>query len=392
MSGKSVSAVLRPDLAFTAVMRNPSRFRILLLFCGAISLFAGLCGGLWRLGWVAPHGASLASLHGPLMVSGLFGTLISLERAVAINRIWPYLGPVFAVLGSLLLITGAPPEIAAAAYLTASAVLVLASLWIARQQPALFTGTMLFGAIAWFAGNLLWLTGNAVTELVGWWLLFLILTIAGERLEMSRLLERKPASELLFIAAIGLLAAGARNEIASENGAILFGSGLLITMAWMFRHDIAVRTVRRPGQTRFFAICMLIGYGWLGVAGLVLLSGPLTALKFSYDLALHAVLVGFVISMVFGHALIILPAVTQWRLAYSRYLYLPLGLLHVSMLTRAAGGLGEWQWLRQLSGPLTILAMVGFILTMVIASHGARRGAVHQVRGRPGKASPSARS
>lgn len=375
-------------------MRNRQRFRILLLLLGALTLFVGLCGGLWRLGWVLPHGEAFAQLHGPLMISGLFGTLISLERAVALARPWAYLGPLAAGVGSLLLIGGLPQVFGASAYLLASGVLALACLVILRQQPALFMGTMLFGALAWFAGNLLWLLGGAVSELAGWWLVFLILTIAGERLEMSRLLPRKAGSEMLFIFGLGLLAVGARNGLTTENGATLFGLGLLAAAIWLLRHDIARHTVRQGGQTRFFAICMLLGYAWLGFAGFALLLHAPVTTAFGYDIALHAVLLGFVISMVFGHALIILPAVTQWRVVYTPLLYGPLAVLHAAMLLRAVSGMAGWTFLRQLSGPLAMLAIISFMMVMAVTTWRARRQPPDgQAAGLPrGSELPSARS
>src|SRR3546814_1841710 len=45
--------------------------------------------------------------------------------------------------------------------------------------------------------------------------------------------------------------------------------------------------------------------------------------------------------MVFGHALIILPAVTGLTLRYSPILYAPLAILHVSMLARLSGALAD---------------------------------------------------
>jgi hypothetical protein len=394
MFGRCGSAVPRLEHILPAAMRNPLRFRILLLLLGGMSLFVGLCSGLWRLGWVLPHGASFAQLHGPLMISGLFGSLISLERAVALARPWAYLGPIATGLGSLMLLVGLPPVFGASAYLLASGVLAFASLLILRQQPALFTGALLFGALAWLAGNLLWLLGGAVPDLVGWWLVFLILTIAGERLEMSRLLPRKSGSEALFVMVIGLLAVGARNGPMDDNGAVLFGFGLLAATIWLFRHDIARRTVQQKGQTRFFAICMLLGYAWLGLAGAALLLWPPGVTAFGYDVALHAVLIGFVISMVFGHALIILPAVTQWRVVYTPWLYLPLALLHLSVLLRVVGGLAEGAGLRQGSGIVTVLAIVAFMLTMAAATWRFRRDArnTHATLQPPGSALPKARS
>lgn len=345
-------------------------FRAPFLLVGGLALLAGLLGGLWRLGWTMPYGSSLAALHGPLLISGLFGTLISLERAVALDRGWSYLAPALSALGALLMIGGAPVLAGAAVFSLAAAALVAGSLHITLRQPALFTGMLLLGAVAWLAGNALWLIGFAPSEVAGWWLAFLILTIAGERLELSRLMPPKPGAEPWFLFAAGLLIVGAQNGLATKNGAVLFGLGLLVATAWLLRHDLVRRTVRLPGQPRFMAVAMLSGYLWLGAAGLILVLRPDGA--FSHDAALHAILIGFVLSMVFGHSLIILPALAGIRATYRPVLYGPLALLHASLLLRVAGGLLEWQAARLWSGPATVLAVAGF--GAAIATSRARRG------------------
>lgn len=218
MSDTPLSAVLP-----RAGIGSRPELRLMLLALGALALVAGLYGALGRLGWIMPAGGALANLHGPLMISGLFGTLISLERAVALGRAWSYAAPALSGLGTLLLLAGAPEALGAGAYAIAAAILVGASLLITLQQPAVFTGTLLFGTLAWLAGNLLWLAGGSVPDLIGWWLAFLVLTIAGERLELSRLVPQQRGSEALFLFAVGLLAVGAQNGLLTENGAILFG-------------------------------------------------------------------------------------------------------------------------------------------------------------------------
>jgi hypothetical protein len=345
--------------------------RLPLLALGAIAMLAGLCGGIWRIGWTPPHGAALAALHGPLLVSGLFGTLIGLERAVALGRGWPYAAPVLSGIGTLALLAGAPVYVGAGAYAGASVALAAASLSVTVQQPALFTGTLLFGAVAWLAGNVLWLMGNSVPDVVGWWLAFLVLTIAAERLELSRLLTAKRGSGAIFLFAVGLMIAGAQNRLATDNGAILFGLALLIFVSWLFRHDIALRNVRQAGQTRFMAISMLSGYVWAGLAGAMLIAPGVETSVFAYDAVLHAILIGFVFSMVFGHALIILPAIARLRIAYRQLLYGPLVVLHASVALRVVGDVAEWQMIRQWSGILTLLALLGFGLC--IGSTAARR-------------------
>lgn len=365
MSGRSASRAT--DIVGPAgwVERQERKLRAALLMGGALALLGGLCGGLWRLGWVLPHGAGLAALHGPLMISGLFGALISLERAVALGGGWPYLAPALSVLGSLLLLAGFTPALGSAAYVLASGILVAASIRIAREQPALFTGALALGAAAWLIGNFVWFAGGSFANAAGWWLAFLILTIAGERLEMSRLLEIKRGGEALFIAATILLAVGAGFGVAKEAGSILFGLGLVTTTTWLLRHDIARRTIRGRGQVRFSAACMMAGHLWLGVSGFVFLSRGVPE-GATYDLAIHAVTIGFVLSMVFGHALIILPAVTGFAIRYIPLLYGPLALLHASMLLRLLSGLTDAAELRAVSGALTMAAILGFAACVVV--------------------------
>jgi hypothetical protein len=113
---------------------------------------------------------------------------------------------------------------------------------------------------------------------------------------------------------------------------------------------------------------MISGYGWLGIAGILLIVLPPDASAFSYDASVHAIAIGFVLSMVFGHAPIILPAVTGWRVRYGAAAYGPLALLHVSVLLRFVADIGELAALRGVSGLLTILALVAYAGTLVIVS------------------------
>jgi hypothetical protein len=96
---------------------------------------------------------------------------------------------------------------------------------------------------------------------------------------------------------------------------------------------------------------------------------------------LHALLLGFVFSMVFGHAPIVLPAVSRVVLPYHRIFYLPLALPHASPALRpwgdASGSFARVQW-----GALgSALAPVAFIGVMAGALLGAGRA---KRRARPG--------
>jgi hypothetical protein len=148
----------------------------------------------------------------------------------------------------------------------------------------------------------------------------------------------------------------------------VFAVGLLALAAWLGKQDIARRTVRGQGLTRFIAVCLLSGYAWLAFGSAVILAarglvpgGP------SYDAALHAIALGFVFSMVFGHAPIIFPAVLRVAVPYHPMFYGPLALLHASLALRLVGdAIGEVGWVRA-GGLLNALALAAFIAVTMIA-------------------------
>jgi len=348
----------------------PVAWRVPLLVLAFASLFLGMAAGLARLGWLFPAPvAELAALHGPLMACGFFGTVISLERAVALSRRWGYFGPLLTGLGAAAGILGAPFAIAPIMVAMGSAVLLAASLVFYWRQQERFTLTLALGAACWVLGNLLWLAGRPIYLAVPFWIGFLVLTIAGERLELSRVLPPSAVARRVFVAAILVLLAGiALSAFAWTAGTLLLGAGLLVLSLWLMRQDVARRTVKGRGLPRFIAVCLLTGYVWLALSGLaILVAGGLDYGGASYDAALHAVLLGFVFSMVFGHAPIILPAVLRVAVPYTPYFYLPLALLHVSLLIRLAG---DWttlaQW-RAWGGALNGLALLAFVLGTIAA-------------------------
>lgn len=85
------------------------------------------------------------------MISGFLGTLITLERAVALKQKWMYSAPLLSGLGwlvTLLMPTQAfGPLLLALASLGGVAILTA----IARREPRLFTFAMFLGSLTWLA-------------------------------------------------------------------------------------------------------------------------------------------------------------------------------------------------------------------------------------------------
>jgi len=349
------------------------RLRWVPLVAGATALLAGLWAGLARLGLELPGGMqALSEFHGALMISGFLGTLISLERAVAIGRWWAYAAPALSAIGAVALIADTP-AFASGAFLLAGIALTVNSGTVVVRQPALFTIVLAVAAACWIAGRLAWILGAEATGVAGWWLAFLVLTVAAERLELSRLLSPPRSSQLTFAMAVALIIIGAARGEFSGEAAPFSGTGLLASTVWLVRHDIALRTIRLSGLTRFSAACLLAGYFWLGAAGLLLLVTPPGTTAFSYDAVVHAIAIGFILSMIFGHAPIILPAVTGLRIRYSAATYAPLFLLHLSVLLRVAADLFGRTDLRTITGPATIIALASYAATLITSRRLASR-------------------
>ncbi|MBH9577096.1 hypothetical protein [Inhella proteolytica] len=336
--------------------------RLPLLALGLIALVLGLSGGLARLGLGAPVPAA-AGAHGPLMLLGFFGVLIALERAVALGALWGYAVPLLAGAGSAALLLGGP----APALFAASAVgMLVLTTWLWARQPEPHAALLVAGAASQLLGSLGWALGFVFGATLPAWLGFLVLTIAAERLELSRLRPRGPAAQAAFWWLASACALGCAAALFEAPWALpLLGASLLGLAVWLLRHDIARHTVRTAGLTRYVAICLLSGYAWLALAGALIARHGLPAGTWVYDAALHALLLGFVFAMVFGHAPLIGPALLRIRLPFHPSQYLPLVLLHASLALRLAGDAAAEQALRQAGAWGSVAAIALFIALLI---------------------------
>lgn len=353
----------------------PPRWRVPFLALGMLALVGGVLAGLARIGWAVPAAAQPLD-HGPLMIGAFFGTVIGLERAVALGRTWAYAAPLGSGLGGLALLAGLAPPAAAVLLCAGSAVFLGASLHVWRRQRAMHTLTLALGAAAWAFGNALWLMGTAIPAVVPAWVTFLVLTIAGERLELSRFLPPSPVARRLFVAIAAALLGGCL--LPGGAGSALFAAALLALAIWLLGQDIARRTVRERGLTRYIAVCLLSGYAWLTAGAAILLAAsPVAPGSAAYDAGLHAILLGFVFAMVLGHAPIIFPAVLGVRLPYHPLFYGPLAVLQASVAVRVGATLAGDAALRSLGGLLNAIALALFVAGMLVSVvRGARQRAV----------------
>jgi hypothetical protein len=328
-------------------------------------LLVTLWAALLRIGWAWPtFSPQLAGMHGPLMVASFFGALIALERAVALGKLWAYASPVLAVLAGFMMLLSPALLVPAAWILVLSSILYLAvGAAVIQRQSAIFTWLLEAGVVALLVGNLIWALGYPIFHAVWWWSVFLVVTIAAERLELGRM-QRLPnwAFPAFYAVSAVVLLGLLWSMFQGQIGVRVLGLGMVGYAVWLGRFDIARRTVKLSGLPKFIAICLLSGYVWLGLGGiLMMIYGPIPAGPI-YDAMLHTVFVGFVFAMIFGHAPIIFPAVLGLPIKYTPRMYGPLVLLTISLIMRIWGDLAGLYWLRRWGGLLNATAILIFVI------------------------------
>lgn len=341
--------------------------RMALIALAGLSLLTGLNAGLLRLGvWAPVVSDRIADLHGPVMVLGFMGTLISLERAQALRNPLAYLAPGLFALGSVVLLTGLPVALGKLLLLDGGIAFLVVTLALWRRAPLGLVAAQVLAALFTVLASAAWLFAELPSVVV---LLaaFLVISIASERAELAQLTMGRRAVPML-LAVSGVLAVAAALSLALPDwGARAFGVGCVITAAWLLRDDVGRRMIRSTGLRRFNAAALLAGNLWLGLAGAVwIVVGQPTSVG-AYDTVVHGVFLGFGMSMIMAHAPIIFPAVIGRPLPYRAPMWAPLALLNAGLAVRFTGALSQTTLAYQVGGTLTVAAVLLFALTVVVS-------------------------
>lgn len=344
--------------------------RAWLMVGAGISLLAGLDGALLLLGvWSPVMSTRLSKWHGPLMVLGFVGTVICLERAVALGHRLAYLVPAMSGFGVIVLLAPLPFDSARAGLaLLTLAQLGLLTIYVPLWRRSHDDAVVIQGAGAFCAAGAaaLLTTGAHVSQIVGWLACYMILTICGERLELSRLtMARNRTLSALCLAVVAALLV---SVVSPAIGWRVLGVVLIGLAVWLCRHDVARGGLRRGGQAAYIGTLLMIGYLWLATAGIVCtIQRPPTS-RNGYDAVVHSLFLGFTMGMILGHAPIILPAVLQVRLEWTTWFWLPAFLLEASLLVRIGIGDGlDRSAAVQAGGTVNVLSLL--TLVAVIATH-----------------------
>ena len=343
--------------------------RTLLVVLGGVSLLSGLNAALVRLDvWAPVASARVGDLHGPIMVLGFMGTLISLERAQALRNSLAYLAPALLGVGSLLLIVGAPQAMGKLILFdgTLAFTAVLVALWV--RAPLGLVAAQALGAFMTTLGAGLWLLVDDIAAVIPLLAAFMVITIAAERAELAQLTMGRRAIPTLLASACSLTVAATLAVWVPAVAGRVFGVVMVLTALWLIRDDVGRRMIRTNGLRRFNAAALLAGNFWLIVAGMVWLVVGQPVDRGAYDLTIHGVFLGFGVSMIIAHAPIIFPTVLGRPLPYRPYMWVPLGALHGGMLVRAAGDLSGIELLWRVGGIVTVVALLLFALSIVASA------------------------
>lgn len=331
-----------------------------------LALVMGVAGGWVRIGYLGMMVPGTAANHGILMVGGFLGTLISLERSMVMkNKAWSLI-PLISGLSipALLLVPGWPAfgqSLLLAASLGLMAIMYLQSL----RHPVIYQYVMTMGAVLWMAGNFTLLYSGFVPAAVPWWIGFILFTIVGERLELSKFLPTPKLAKNGLLLLLALFFIGIWIPF-HRYGNVLMGGSAIVISYWLLHFDMAKIASKKADQFKYIGIGLRVGYVWLTLHGVVLCffeSHPLY-----YDLYIHTFFLGFTFSMIWAHAPIILPMVLNIRhTPYHPILWIGWTVFQLSLLGRilvSLIGLPEWRTFFGMLNGWTTLGM--FVLMAAI--------------------------
>lgn len=338
---------------------KPKPLHLAFLFV-VLSLLAAVASGWLRLGVPLPFRLG-SSQHGALMVNSFLASVIFLERAVTFRQKWLLLLPLTNAASALFFVADFP-QIGFWFLNTAGLGFAALCLHFLFRYKEFYFFVFLLGSLLLVIGNVMITFSGHYTLAVYYWMGFLLLTIVAERLELSRFLPVKKSAKTLLVACLLLTLVAL--VVQTMYG---YHQPLAVTIAgtalWLLRYDMARRSLRLPGQHRYSAVALLGGFGWLLATAPLLLF--FAKIPFGYDAVLHAFFIGFVFSMIFSHAPIIVPAVAKLPVkVYRPVLYAWLAGLHLSLLVRLAGDVWGEASLRKTGGLLNGLVVLGFFVTI----------------------------
>ncbi len=356
--------------------------RLAILIWAGIACLTGLMTAFARIG-LSPFAQSheLVSVHGALMVFGFLGTAIGMERGVAYHAgsashpSWGLIAPLLGALGVvstfvLALIPTLPqwwPAIPGAFWAASMFELSAVYIGIWSWQNSLTLIIQMMGSLTGALGMILYACSVPALRLAPLWMVFLVLTIIGERLELARVSFTGRRVENTLLTAAGVSVVGSILILfIPEVGYVILGLSFLVLLITMLAHDIARHTFKLPGMTGFMGVAMLCAYVW-GIIGSLLWTLTPQSDLFSQRSAFALVCfdLGFTMTMVIAHACIIVPAIIRRPLPFSTLMWIPLIGLQSGLALGAIGTLRGSVQIGQAGSVCEILSLLALLILMV---------------------------
>ncbi|MBX2951726.1 MAG: hypothetical protein KF870_04435 [Leadbetterella sp.] len=340
-------------------MRNAIYIILPLAF---ISMVVGIYCGIIRVGQPLPSGAYLpVAHHGVLMAGSFLGTLICLERMVTFPDKRAWAGVILMALSLPLFIFNLP-QYGVLSLLTGSTGYSWISVSNYRKYKLKGDLIMAVGSVFQVIAYIIFFFTYSYPRAFAAWLLFLILTIVGERLNLTRFL---PVSKKAFYEAYFWLGLLLLSSFLYHFGLkVVVGLSMIGLAQWLLRNDIVRINLQKQGHYHFVGLALLLAYLWLAVTGV--LSMREMGNPYLYDAVLHSFFVGFVLSMILAHAPIIFPGILGIKTTpFHPVMYVWLMGLHASLIIRIYGDMTENFELRKLGGIYNGVFFLIYILTVM---------------------------
>lgn len=325
-----------------------------------LTLIIAIWSGWIRIGINLPVTA-VAAQHGSLMINGFLASLIFLERAVTFKNKWILLLP-FINATSLFAVAAGWLQTAHLINIACSFGFMLMCALFIYKYKELYYYVFFAGAFCLLTGNILLFRTELYAAATIWWMQFLLFTIVAERLELSRFLPLPSSKRVLLMVILSVVLLTAFIPFHLQ-GNIAFAFALSATALWLMKYDMAFKSIKTKGQHRYSGSLLITGYVWLIITSVLLVIEK--TLSFGYDAVLHSFFIGFVFSMIFSHAPIILPAVAKLPIKiYRPVLYTGFFVLQLSLIARIIADITEQIELRKWAGMINGIAILLFFVTI----------------------------
>jgi hypothetical protein len=335
---------------------------ILVLPAIILSLLLAIWSGWIRIGFLLPV-TVVAAQHGSIMVNCFLASLIYLERAVTFRNKAILLLPFINAVAVVAIATGFPVIAIYLHVLCSAGFLVMCAYFIYRYKESYYY-VFFAGAFCLLQGNIVLIQSALFASSVVWWILFLLFTIVAERLELSRFLPQSKTRQRSLIVVLSAVFISAFIPFHGA-GSLSLCISLALTALWLLKYDMAFKSIRNKGQQRYSGLLLITGYAWLLITAVVIAMQD--HFIFGYDALLHSFFIGFVFSMIFSHAPIILPAILKLPIKiYRPVLYAWFILLQLSLVVRIISDFLAEITCRKYAGLANGITILLFFITVAI--------------------------